>query len=202
MAFGEINHCSDVKRRVRPLADLRGRSMIEFPADKYIVKNLPLEKRPDKSPIAVASARIDAASAAAIRSPFMALRSPTLLQPDRQKRLNVAATQLAVGVTSGNFQQRKYAYLRKAGGFLDEPIFRADFCVAITVLAAALCGRVVGQRRDEMKLHIGNNTIIHLDMRRSSRPVARGLGVLRRDVEFPMPILDRFRVIRCERRAG
>ena len=105
-------------------------------------------------------------------------------------------------VAGGNFQQRKNSDLRQIFRLLDKTEFHAEFGVAVTVVRAAVGRRVVSQRRDEMKLHVGDDAVVQLKMRRGSRPAVRSFGVLRGDVKFPMLIIHRLRVVRQKRRAG
>jgi hypothetical protein len=69
-------------------------------------------------------------------------------------------------------------------------------------VGAAVGRSVVCQRRNEMQLHVGDDAVIQLKVRRGSRPTVGRLGVLRGDVKFPMLIVHRFRIIRHKRRPG
>jgi len=198
LVFGEINNGSHIERRVVAPAILHGGAVINFAADEDVVPHLILEHHAAKFPVMVACARIDAVAAAAVSRPL----AETFLDPQRQECLPFAAAQAARAVAGRGFDQGENAGLRERGRLLEKPEFDAQFGVAVTVLRIAVFRGVVGQRRDEVELHVGDDAVIDFEVRGSAGPAARCLGVLGGDVEFPMLIIHRFGVVGEKRRAG
>ncbi len=53
-----------------------------------------------------------------------------------------------------------------------------------------------------MKLNIGNDTVIHFDVRSGSSPSVSGLNVLGCEVNLPMLVCNRLWIIRYKRWSG
>src|ERR1017187_7223790 len=174
LVFGEINDRSHVERRVAPAASLHGGAMVNFTADQDVVPYLALDYRAAKAPVLISRAGIDAIAAAAVNCPM----TKTFLQPQRQECLPLSATQPARAVASWGFDLGEHAGLREQGCFLEETEFDTQFRVAITVLRCAVFRGVIRQRRDEVKLHVGDDAIIQFEVRGGAGPAIRRLGVL------------------------
>src|ERR1035437_2185453 len=194
----EINDRSEVEGRVAAPAGFHRGAMINFRSEQNIFRDLPLHHHAAKTPALIARARIDAVTAATVNGPV----AKTFLQPQRQEHLHLTAAKPVRFAAGGNFQQRENPDLREMFRFLNETKFHAEFGVAVTIMRAAARWRSVSQRRDEMKLNVGNNAIVQFKMRRSSRPAAGGFSMLRGDVKFPMLIVNRLWIIRRKRRPG
>src|ERR1039458_9770405 len=175
LMFGEIYDRADIESGVSASADFHPGSMIHFRSEQNIFRNLPLHDHAPEAPVLIARAGIDAVASAAINRPV----ANTLLQPQRQKCLHLTAAKPVRFAAGGNSQQRENSNLRQMFRLLNETEFHTEFGVAVTVMRAAARRSIVGHWRNEMKLHIGNNTVIQLDVRRSSRPAVSRFDVLR-----------------------
>src|ERR1051325_8865408 len=111
----------------------------------------------------------------------------------------MAAAQTALAIAAWYFNERKDADLGKPVGFFEEAILRSDFSVAVTKVR-----RTMGRRRkrygsNKMQLQIRKSPVVYLEVRRGTRPAVLVVLQLRSDVDFPMLIFDRFRIIRSKR---
>ena len=197
LMFGKIHDRADIESGVTASAAFHHDAMIHFRSDQNIFCDLPLHDHAPKAPVLIAHAGIDAV-AAAVNRPV----ANTLLQPQRQERLHMTAAKPVRFAAGGNFQQRENSNLRQMFRLLNETEFHTEFGVAVTIMRAAARRRIVSQRRDEMKLHVGNNAVIQRDVRRSSRPAVSRFGVLRGQIQFPMLVGNRFWIVGHKRWPG
>ena len=114
----------------------------------------------------------------------------------------MAVAEIVFGAAGGSFQQGEDADLRQALRFLDEAEFYTQFGVAITVMPGAGGRCVVGQRRNHMKLYVGDHSVVQFHVGRGAGPIAADLVVLGSDVKFPVLALHGFRIIGDEGRAA
>src|ERR1035437_9892231 len=156
LMFGKIHDRADIESGVSASADFHRGAMIHFRSDQNILLDFPLHDHAPKAPVLIARAGIDAVAAAAVNRPV----ANTLLQPQRQERLHMTAAKPVRFASGGNFQQRENSNLRQMFRLLNETEFHTKFGVAVTVMRAAARRSIVSHRRDEMKLHIGNNPVI------------------------------------------
>ena len=85
---------------------------------------------------------------------------------------------------------------------MHETVFDAQFRVAVALMPV-LAGRLfISQRRDQVNLHVGQQSIVQLDVRKRAGPAIAVVKLLRREIEFPMMQFHRLGVIRDERRSG
>ena len=113
----------------------------------------------------------------------------------------MTAPQTTLGATSGGFEQGKDPNLRQYFRLLDKAVLEARFGVPVTILPGSMRRRVVSQWRNQMKLEVGNGSVIHLDVWGRARPIVPEFDVLGRDVEFPVPAIHRLRVVGYEWRS-
>jgi len=174
MVVRKIDDGADVERgsgvgKVR----LRSGLMIDFRANRNILRNLLLEKATDIRPIAVAVEGINAVTAAAVGCP----RAPAFLEPDGKEGIPMAGTEAFARATGGNFHERKNADLRKIVCFLNEAIFDPEFGVTVSVLLRTIRWDVICQRRNQVKLHVFDDAVVNFDVRRGAGPVTARFGV-------------------------
>src|ERR1035437_10116438 len=156
LMFGKIHDRANIESGVTAFAGFHRGAMIHFRSDQNMLRDLPLHDHAPEAPFLIARAGIDAIASAAINRPVV----KTLLQPQRQERLHMTAAKPVRFAAGGNFQQRENSNLRQMFRLLNETEFHTKFGVTVTVMRAAARRSIVSHRRDEMKLHIGNNAVI------------------------------------------
>lgn len=72
---------------------------------------------------------------------------------------------------------------------------------AIAVRPGSIRGNRVSERRDDVELQIRNGAVVDLDVRGRPRPAVSVVEGLRREVELPVPIVDRLWVVGRVRRS-
>ena len=109
--------------------------------------------------------------------------------------MRVATAQTPLAVAARYLDEGKDAYLGKLIGFFEKTILRSDLCVAVTKVRLTLGRCCKRHGSNEMQLQIRKSPIVHLKVRRGARPAVFIVLQLRGDVELPMLIFDRFRII-------
>ena len=114
--------------------------------------------------------------------------------------MRAARAEPLTGAAGGNLQQRKHADHRDVLAFLHEAELDAQLGVAVAVVPSADLGRIVGHRRDDVQLHVGQGPVVDLDVRPVAHPAVPRLEVDGSHVEFPMLEVQGLRIVRQKRR--
>src|SRR6202161_4674827 len=170
----------------------RRRLVEDFAADGELLRNLTLQQPAEEPVVAIcgAVAVIDPVTAAAVGGPL----AETFLNPERKIRPHIASAEPAIHVAGRKLDERINADHRPpiVLVFVNDAVFEAEFGVAVAI-AAGLC--VERQRRNYVRLSIGDDAVIVLPGRTLALRIAADRSAERKVVELKMLVRHRLGVI-------
>src|SRR6202050_2466382 len=185
--------------RIRGAESDRRGLVEDFAADSELLRNLTLQQPAEEPVVAIcgAVAVIDPVTAAAIGGPL----AEAFLNPERKIGAHIAGTEPASHVAARKLDERVDTKHRPpiALVFVNEAVFEAEFGVAVAIAAGL---RVERQRRNNVRLSIGDDAVIVLPGRTLALRVAADRGTERKVVELKMLVRHRLGVIGDVWRAG
>ena len=110
-------------------------------------------------------------------------------------------TESLVRIADRQFEHRESSDHGHALSLLHEANFRTQLDVAWPVVGQATLGPRICQGHDGVKLHVGNDAVVDLEMRRRAGHTVAGEVRQRREIEFPVPVFDGLGIVRDIRRA-
>lgn len=197
IVVAEVQDCTDIKahfvsrtcgreKNAKCLRSYRKdfrKVMLRFPSCEPRVGRIPRD--------------IHQVTAASIRGP----RSPALLHPKREKNLHIARAQSLRGISRGEFNQGKHAYLGHKRRLVDKAIFQSELNIPRPIGESARPGTIEGERDNQMNLRLLENAKVYFNMRSCSGNAILIAHYLRSAIKLPMMVVYRLRVIRAEGRA-
>ena len=144
--------------------------------------------------VLVAPAWINPVTTSAISCPW----PPALLSPDRKEQRHVAAPETAVAVARRYMHEGEDTNLRNRLALMNETVFYPHLRIPKAIHGWSAVEMDKGKRDKEMQLDIRYRAVVELEMGQGPFLPVLVVRVLGCDIEFPVPVLNSFGVIRDE----